>query len=48
LYNGRKYNPTKNAWAQILDMNTPRGKFGIEVIDDIIFAIGGLDGVNAI
>jgi hypothetical protein len=39
-----KYNPTTNAWMQVPDMSQPRKEFGIAVIDDTIFALGGIQG----
>ena len=43
---GEKYNPTTNAWTRIPDMYNPRSNFAIEIIDDMIFAIGGFNGVS--
>jgi hypothetical protein len=45
---GEKYNPTTNEWTQIPDMCKRRTRFGIAVIDDKIFAIGGLSEFKAI
>lgn len=39
---GERYDPTTNTWSMIHEMCTPRSNFGIEVIDDMIFVIGGL------
>ena len=48
MCSGEKYNPATNAWTQIPDMYNPRSNFAIEVIDDMVFAIGGLNGATAI
>jgi hypothetical protein len=42
---GEKYNPTIKVWAKFADMCIPRAKFGTEVTDDVVFAIGGRDEI---
>lgn len=44
MCSGEKFNPMTNTWAPIPDMYNPRSNFAIEVIDDMIFAIGGFNG----
>lgn len=44
MCSGEKYNPQNNTWSAIPDMYNPRSNFAIEVIDDMIFAIGGFNG----
>lgn len=48
MYSGEKYNPATNTWTPIPDMYNPRSNFAIGVIDDMIFAIGGFNGVTTI
>ncbi|KAL1498288.1 hypothetical protein ABEB36_009109 [Hypothenemus hampei] len=48
MCSGEKYNPLNNTWTGIPDMYNPRSNFAIEVIDDMIFAIGGFNGVTTI
>jgi Kelch motif. len=48
MCSGEKYNPETNTWTQIPDMYNPRSNFAIEVIDDMVFAIGGFNGVTTI
>lgn len=48
MCSGEKYNPATNSWSHIPDMYNPRSNFAIEVIDDMIFAIGGFNGVTTI
>jgi kelch-like protein 10 len=43
---GEKYRPSTNSWTRIPDMYNPRSNFAIEIIDDMIFAIGGFNGVT--
>uniref|UniRef100_A0A8C6SSU1 Kelch-like protein 10 n=1 Tax=Neogobius melanostomus TaxID=47308 RepID=A0A8C6SSU1_9GOBI len=40
------YNPRNNSWREVASMFTPRSNFGIEVVDDRIFAVGGFNGLN--
>lgn len=39
---GERYDPSKNAWMSIKEMYNPRSNFGLEIIDDMILAIGKL------
>uniref|UniRef100_A0AAX7VMX9 BTB domain-containing protein n=1 Tax=Astatotilapia calliptera TaxID=8154 RepID=A0AAX7VMX9_ASTCA len=44
---GEAYNPHSNTWNLVSSMLTPRSNFGIEVIDDRLFVVGGfLDFFN--
>ena len=43
---GEKYNPATNTWSRIPDMYNARSNFAMEIIDDMIFAIGGFNGFN--
>jgi len=47
MCSGEKYNPQNNTWSAIPDMYNPRSNFAIEVIDDMIFAIGGFNGKSS-
>ncbi|KAI8422351.1 hypothetical protein MSG28_006213 [Choristoneura fumiferana] len=47
-YHNKVYDPGTNTWAPVPDMYNPRSNFAIEVIDDMIFAIGGFNGVTTI
>lgn len=40
------YNPDENAWSIGASMPTSRADFGIAVVSDILYAVGGYDGVN--
>ncbi|CAG0884895.1 unnamed protein product [Cyprideis torosa] len=59
LCSGERFDLTENEWSPIPDMYHPRSNFAIErflqlsrhfsqVIDDLIFAIGGFNGVTTI
>jgi kelch-like protein 10 len=48
MRSGEKYNPETNTWTEIADMHSRRYNFATEVIDGMIFAIGGFNGVTAI
>lgn len=48
MCSGEVYDPLTNTWAPVPDMYNPRSNFAIEVIDDMIFAIGGFNGVTTI
>ncbi|KAM4691914.1 kelch-like protein 10 [Rhinophrynus dorsalis] len=37
------YCPVSNTWTSIPDMLTPRNHFGMEVVDDHLFLVGGLN-----
>ena len=36
-----KYTPETDTWSVVPDMYNPRSNFAVEVIDDMIFCIGG-------
>jgi N-acetylneuraminic acid mutarotase len=40
------YDSTSNAWGTVAAMPTPRVYLAVAVVDDILYAIGGFDGVN--
>jgi N-acetylneuraminic acid mutarotase len=40
------YNPVKNSWSIVDPMPTPRAYLGVAVVDDVLYAIGGFDGIN--
>lgn len=40
-----RYDPSSNEWTNILDMPHQRSNFGIEVLDEMIFVIGGYNGL---
>uniref|UniRef100_A0A3B4H548 Kelch like family member 10 n=1 Tax=Pundamilia nyererei TaxID=303518 RepID=A0A3B4H548_9CICH len=44
LRTAEAYNPHTNTWNLVFSMLTPRSTFGIEVIDDRLFVIGGFNG----
>jgi hypothetical protein len=35
------YDPTTDSWSTGADMPTARGRLGVAVVNDILFAIGG-------
>lgn len=39
-----KYSPTTNQWSNVPDMTYERSNFAIEILDDMIFVIGGYNG----
>lgn len=43
-----RYDPTTQQWSSVREMYHPRSNFGIEIIDDMIFAIGGFNGLATI
>lgn len=38
------YNPVANTWHTVPTMFSPRSNFGIEVVDDLLFVVGGFNG----
>lgn len=38
------YNPIANTWRTVPTMFNPRSNFGIEVVDNLLFVIGGFNG----
>jgi len=38
------YSPAANEWHTVPRMLSPRSNFGIEVVDDWLFAVGGFNG----
>lgn len=37
---------SNNSWVSVEDMPTPRGRLGVAMVDDTLYAIGGYDGSN--
>lgn len=48
LRSAEAYNPKTNRWHAVPSMWTPRSNFGIEVIHDRLFVVGGYDGSTTI
>lgn len=48
MNSGERYFPEANQWHPMPDMYTTRSNFAIEVIDDMVFAIGGFNGMATI
>ncbi|KAH9635551.1 hypothetical protein HF086_003165 [Spodoptera exigua] len=46
MCSGEVYDPASNTWSPVPDMYNPRSNFAIEVIDDMIFAIGGYEATD--
>ena len=42
------YDPISKTWSAVHDMYSTRSNFAVEIIDDLIFAIGGFNGVTTI
>uniref|UniRef100_A0A667WFC7 Kelch like family member 10 n=1 Tax=Myripristis murdjan TaxID=586833 RepID=A0A667WFC7_9TELE len=42
---GKAYNPANNVWHTVPSMLTPRSNFGIEVVDDLLFVVGGFNSI---
>lgn len=40
MNSGERYNSTLRAWTSIKEMYHPRSNFGLEIIDEMIMAIG--------
>lgn len=40
------YNPTTNTWSPEADMRVGRYNVGVGVLDGVLYAVGGKDGVN--
>jgi N-acetylneuraminic acid mutarotase len=40
------YDPNKNVWTSTDSMPTPRAYLSLAVINDVLYAIGGFDGLN--
>jgi len=43
-----KYDLRMNRWTQMENMNGRRLQFGIAVIDDILYVVGGRDGLKTL
>ena len=43
-----KYNLRTNAWSQIGNMNGRRLQFGVAVIDNALYVVGGRDGLKTL
>lgn len=41
LCSAEAYNPQTNTWTTVPSMSSPRSYFGIEVVDDQLFVVGG-------
>ena len=41
------YDPQTDSWSNAASLSSPRASFGVAVVDDLIYAIGGTDGWNA-
>lgn len=44
LRSAEAYNPLTNTWRTVPTMFNPRSNFGIEVVDDLLFVVGGFNG----
>uniref|UniRef100_A0A663MQ30 Kelch like family member 10 n=1 Tax=Athene cunicularia TaxID=194338 RepID=A0A663MQ30_ATHCN len=44
LRSAETYDPTTGTWQEIPTMFSPRSNFGIAVVDDLLFAVGGYNG----
>lgn len=44
LRSAEAYSPVTNTWRTIPTMFNPRSNFGIEVVDDLLFVVGGFNG----
>ncbi|MEJ1285412.1 hypothetical protein NN561_016406 [Cricetulus griseus] len=44
LRSAEAYSPVANTWRTIPTMFNPRSNFGIEVVDDLLFVVGGFNG----
>jgi N-acetylneuraminic acid mutarotase len=42
------YDSAKNSWTNGTSMPTPRAYLGVAVINDMLYAVGGFDGANAL
>ena len=40
------YNSVNNSWSIVDSMPTPRAYLGVVVVSDVLYAIGGFDGIN--
>lgn len=43
-----RFDPETQRWGSLCEMYHPRSNFGIEVMDDMIFAMGGFNGMVTI
>lgn len=48
LNTAEAYNPYTNTWCNVANMPTARSNFGISVINDHLFAVGGFGGITTI
>lgn len=44
LRTAEAYSPAANTWRVVPTMFNPRSNFGIEVVDDLLFVVGGFNG----
>lgn len=40
-----RYDPFTGEWTQVKNLNTPRHRLGVAVLDGMIYALGGSDGM---
>ena len=43
-----KINPSSSMWVEVCPMQTPRRGLGVAILDGILYAIGGSDGIAAL
>ena len=52
MYSGatsiEKYEPRTDNWLQVANMNGRRLQFGVAVVDDRLFVVGGRDGLKTL
>lgn len=48
LRSAEAYNPQTNWWSHVPSMYSPRSHFGIAVVDDQLFVVGGYNSFNSL
>ena len=41
-----RYDPFYNEWFKVASLTVPRNRLGIGVVDGVVYAIGGSDGIT--
>ena len=43
-----RYDPFHNEWSKVASLTVPRNRLGIGVVDGVVYAVGGSDGISPI
>ena len=43
-----RYDPFHNEWSKVASLTVPRNRLGIGVVDGVVYAVGGSDGIYSV